>query len=200
MKIQTNLKIVAGLVMGLAVIPSVQATEVVVPASVIVNNTVEVTTVRPLSFGTVSALFDGAAALQAAYVMPSDPNVIPETVKTASSAIIELATGSSSEITIANAAPNYPLTVTVAAAVPTLTDPQALTTMQFDLTDFTTYSYLTGNGIDYQFETDAQGALGFYVGATLTTSKVGDDTGGTVINTPYKEGNYTGEFQVNVNY
>jgi hypothetical protein len=200
MKFQTKLKVIAAFVTGLAAASSAQATSKDVSASVVVNNTIDMTVAADLDLGTISALADtSTGATISTMVMSADPATAPLGSAGTDSAIIVLQAGSPADIVVAGAAPNYNLTVTLPAGPILMEDPSitAGSGMAFNLGTFTRYSYVEGNNQSFASTTDATGNLAFYVGATLSTANV---NGNTVVSDPYTEGVYTATFPVVVEY
>ena len=202
MKFQSKLKLVAAFVTGIAAVGSVHAADATINASVTVNNTIDLTVVAPLDFGTIAAFGNSNTTLSAAtLVIPADPAAAAVTTDDASgdARIIVLTPGAPADISVVGAAPNTLLTVAVTAADPALSDPAGIATDGFTMSGFTKYAYLEGNNQTFGSTTDATGALGMNIGATLSTIAMagGAASDATVA---YGDATFTGVIEVAVNY
>lgn len=202
MKFQNKIKLLTLMFAGLAAVSTAQAEEVSVDASVTVSNAIDLTVNSPLDFGTIAAFANSNTTPDlATFVMPADPAGTPTITDGDEARIISLIPGSPADVSVAGAAPNTVLTVTTTAADATLTDPAgiAIAPNGFTMGSFTRYAYLEGNGQTFGTTTDATGALGLNIGATLST--VTPAGGGAAdVKVPYGDATYTGSFEVTINY
>ena len=203
MKFQNKLKLVAAFVTGVAALSAVQAADVSVDASVVVNNTIDVTVNSPLDFGSIAAFANNnATAALATLTIPADPAGTPTATNdaTGTARIIVLSPGSAADVSVAGAAPNTLLTVTVAAATTTLDDPANIAPDGFTMGSFTQFAYLEGNGQSFGTTTDGTGALGMSIGGTLSTVTPTGGAAGTDVAVAYTDATYVGSLEVTVNY
>ncbi len=201
MKIKTQLKYATAFV-GMVAMTTSQAATQSVSASVVVNNTITMAVNAPLDFGTVAAFAnDNTTAEIATMTIPADPAAAITTANGASGTarIIPLVNGSPADVSVSGAAPNYALNVSVAAATPDLTDPSGTAPNGFTMGTFTQYAYLEGNNQTFGSTTDATGALGLNIGATISTVT---PAGGAAADNAvaYTDATYTGTFEVSINY
>ena len=191
----TKMKLLAGIIAGSALFSTAHAATVNTNASVTVQNTINLTKVTDLDLGTIAAFADTAGNNQSSLVLSADPAVTPAVNNHATdSKIVLIAPGTPAEFSVTSAAPNHALNITLPTSV-TLTG--GLGSMTFELTDFVHHAHIEGNSQTTGSTTTAAGELGFYVGATLSTSNAGVTT---ATNDPYENATYTGTFDVAVNY
>jgi hypothetical protein len=189
------------------------AETVSVPASVTVNNAIDFTFTGTLDFGQVRATAAAAAAACTGLTMPADPALpliaaTPAACTTDEGALQAVGgTPTRPEFTIAGTAPFTTLTLTLPTASIALTAATGPGAPQFALTDFTAYktSAATGNialndgtyGLgEGPIITNNTGGATFTVGATLATHAAAI----AIPNTNYQDLDYTGTFDVMVNY
>lgn len=166
-------------------------------ATVTVNNAFTLAESSAMTFGTIRATADTTAAgATASLTLPADGSAGAVTAATPASANIVVITGGTpASFAITNAAPSTPLTLSLPAGIVNLTTPGG--TAAFTVDTFNAIvrggpndgdAYAAANLI-----TDATGAVGFDVGATLHT-----DAGSP--GSDYLDGTYTGSYTVQVDY
>lgn len=196
MKIQTQLKVVAGLVAGLLVAGNVQAETVQVDATVSVDTSIDVTIDQVLSFGTIAA-FEGSAGHSSALTIPSDPTgtaSVAQSGTAANSNIVQLTDGTPAIVSVAGAAPLYFLSLTLPSTGLDVEDPSGTNADKFLLNNFTKYATVSGGG-DTSTQTDADGNYTVRIGADLVTTATADVNG-----TAYTNSTYTVKFPVIISY
>jgi|GEM_PF-5535722 len=202
MKFQTKLRLLAAFVTGVAVLAPAHAEDVDVSAAVVVNNAIDITVNSNLDFGTIAAFANSnSSPASATLVIPADPagTITVTNDSTDTARIISLVDGSAADVSVAGAAPNTELEVLITAADATLTDPAGIATFGFTMGSFTKYAYLEGNGQTFGTTTDATGAFGLNIGATLTTD-VTLAVAAADAAVAYEDATYTGSFEVSINY
>jgi hypothetical protein len=165
-------------------------------ASVIVQNSFTVTQTTPLSFGTVVAFANDLATTNdvSTLVVSANPATADVIVNGTKSKLVTVVAGTPATFTIAGAAPNTALTITVPAAF-TLTDPSSTDSKNFGVGTFTTF--VTTSGTPFTFDTDGGGAMVFNMGATLTTDAT---LTGTDVAVAYSSVTFTNTYTMTVNY
>jgi hypothetical protein len=171
-------------------------------ASIVVQNTFDLTEVAPLDFGTVRATVDSDPTDDSASVSIASFNLSPAgsvssvTVgggATTAAALSVIASGTPAEFAIANASPFTPITINTPSAFDLVNTSAAPGTAVFGVSNFLfRETGATANGTSVT--TDINGAAGFTLGATLST----DDA--TTAQTNYSDGTYSGTFVVEVQY
>lgn len=200
MKIQTQLKLVTGAVIAATAISTANAAQETVNASVQVNNTITMTVNSALDFGVIAAFANSNTTPDlATLVISADPAVAAVDDQAGTARIIALSPGTPADVSVAGAAANYALNVAVTAASSALSDPAGIAADGFTMGGFTTYAYLEGNNQTFGTTTDATGALGLNIGATLSTVT---PAGGAAADASvaYTDATYTGIFEVDINY
>lgn len=206
---KTTFKLAQGLsIAALGMCSSLALAETVtVPASVTVNNAIDLTFTGTLNFGEVRATADSTAAECAGLVLSPTSLVLTAAPTSATcsgtgTSVIQGVGGTVERpvFTVAGIAPFTTLNLTVPSVAVDLTAATGPGTAQFQLTNFTAHktsapiaaiAITAGAG---SFPVDAAGGAVFTVGATLIT----DPTAVTTIT--YQDLAYTGSFDVSVTY
>lgn len=163
-------------------------------ATVTVKNSLAVTEDTQLSFGTLAAVGDGAAAVVATYQVNVDgtTSITAGTPTTAN--IVEIVPGSAAVFSVSGAAPQTLLVVSNPADFK-LTDPSGTENMDFDISGLVA-EVITGDNA-FDLTTDVTGNLVFGFPAQLATDT---DYVAGAIGTPYRDTVYTGSYSFTVNY
>lgn len=187
---------------------SALAETVTVPASVTVNNAIDLTFTGELNFGEVRATADATDEICTGLAMPANPASalvaqVPALCAGGEGDADLLAIGGTPtrpEFTVAGTAPFSTMTLTVPDDAQALTAATGPGTPQFFLSEFTAYRTgasaetitLDVDGVG-TFPTNASGGATFTVGATLGTNL-------GVSSANYQDLAYTGSFEVEVTY
>lgn len=146
-----------------------------------VTNTISLTEVQPLNFGTLFART--TLADQASLVLQANGN--RSINNPGSSRIVEIAAATPAIVRVSGAAPQYTLTITPqVGSIELVRETPGIGIPRFVINNFVTLPDATGT-------TDTSGNLDIQVGATLTTEAV---------DTVYPSGRYTGTFSLTVDY
>lgn len=167
-------------------------------ASVVVQNNFDVTESQALSFGTVVAFADGAAATDsdtATLVVSPDGTTTDAVTPGTNASLLSVAPGTRAIFDVTGASPDTVLTIILPSDF-TLTDPSSATDAKiFTVTDFTQAIVTSGSAFTY--DTDSSGNLSFAIGATLGTDNTDSGSSGAVA---YENITFTGTYTVDVNY
>lgn len=171
-----------------------QAAEGTFPVTVTVQNSVTLTSIQDLAFGTVTAISSNAAGDTAAMTVPITSSA-PTATAGASALIIPITGAKRGEYEVSDAPPFTPLDITLPATVPLA---GGAGSASFTV-DHLAVGLVTGKGSNltsplantYNATTNATGQLGFYVGGTLNTA---------VSPLPYIEQTYQGDLKITINY
>lgn len=173
-------------------------------ATVTVQNTFNLLEVAPISFGTVRAVGDATGTTNiATYTVKADGSNEPVT-EVGAAKLTVLAPGTRGEYSVDGAAPFVDLTITFPAAAVNMTNGTAPPgSARFELPTAGWEAEIIGgvnDGAAYNsgsanLQTDISGAVGFYLGGSITT-----DSRSTGQNGTYIDGIYSGNYTIQVNY
>jgi hypothetical protein len=192
-----NSKLLFSLVAATCAATTIAAESVTSTATVVVQNAFVLTENQALSFGTIRAKADTAGSTTASLIIPADGSAhsVTRTGTIAQSNIIEITAGAPATYSVSSAAPLTNLTITLPTTAIALTNNNSVAS--FTIGSFGAHITSGANsGAAYSasnLQTDANGAVNFSVGATLTTD-------GSTPAADYTDGTFTGTYTITVSY
>jgi hypothetical protein len=174
-------------------------------ATVTVQNAFNLTETAAINFGTLRATGDGSGATPsvATVTIKADNSSVPPT-SPGTAELSVITPGSRGEYAVSGAAPFSDLTIEFPDESVFLVNASAPpSTPRFVILPTTNWEATiiggTNDGATYassNLQTDVSGAVGFYLGATLTT----DERASTAQNGVYTDGVYSGNYTIEVRY
>lgn len=192
-----NSKLLISLVAATCTASAIAAESVTSTATVVVQNAFVLTENQALNFGTIRAKADTSGSTTASLIIPADGSAhsVTRTGAVAQSNIIEITAGAPATYSVSSAAPLTNLTITLPTTAIALTNNNSVAS--FTMGSFGAYITSGANsGSAYSasnLQTDANGAVNFSVGATLTTD-------GSTPAADYTDGTFTGTYTITVSY
>ncbi|TPE54519.1 DUF4402 domain-containing protein [Maribrevibacterium harenarium] len=193
-----NSKLLISLVAATCTASAIAAESVTSTATVVVQNAFVLTENQALNFGTIRAKADTSGSTTASLIIPADGSAhsVTRTGNSISqSNIIEITAGAPATYSVSSAAPLTNLTITLPTTAIALTNNNSVAS--FTMGSFGAYITSGANsGSAYSasnLQTDANGAVNFSVGATLTTD-------GSTPAADYTDGTFTGTYTITVSY
>ena len=192
-----NSKLLISLVAATCTASAIAAESVTSTATVVVQNAFVLTENQALNFGTIRAKADTSGSTTASLIIPADGSAhsVTRTGTEAQSNIIEITAGAPATYSVSSAAPLTNLTITLPTTAIALTNNNSVAS--FTMGSFGAYITSGANsGSAYSasnLQTDANGAVNFSVGATLTTD-------GSTPAADYTDGTFTGTYTITVSY
>lgn len=192
-----NSKLLISLVAATCTASAIAAESVTSTATVVVQNAFVLTENQALNFGTIRAKADTSGSTTASLIIPADGSAhsVTRTGTIAQSNIIEITAGAPATYSVSSAAPLTNLTITLPTTAIALTNNNSVAS--FTMGSFGAYITSGANsGSAYSasnLQTDANGAVNFSVGATLTTD-------GSTPAADYTDGTFTGTYTITVSY